>query len=191
MKLSFDNLTISYGDKQVISNFCETINAQEKIALMGASGIGKTSLINAIMSLISYEGNIQFDEKPELAVVFQENRLLPDHTIFNNIRIVSKLDNATINKYIKLLKLNPKDYVSTLSGGMKRRVAILRAMLAPSNLIILDEPFKGLDMDTKEIVMSFVKEKASDKTMIIITHDLLEANYFNCRTIELDAFCKQ
>ena len=93
-----------------------------------------------------------------------------------------------INSYIRRAGLEPSANVNTLSGGMKRRVAILRALLAPSNILIMDEPFKGLDSDTKELIMTMVKEKASDKTMILITHDISEAQFFNCRSIDISAY---
>ena len=189
MQIRINNLSITYEDKQVITHLCDTIASGEKIALMGASGIGKTSLINAIMNLISYEGDIQFDEPPIFATVFQEDRLLNDFTVFANIKIVTpQLSNHKITEVIESIGLNPKDLVRELSGGMKRRVAILRGILAPSNLLIMDEPFKGLDASTKDKVMTLVKEKASDKTMILITHDLSEAQFYNCRIIELCSY---
>lgn len=192
MKLLISNLNISYQEHTVIKDFNETINPGEKIALTGTSGIGKTSIINAIMGLIPFEGNINFGKTPQFSTIFQEDRLLPDHSVFGNIKITSlKLNNSVINECIEYFKLNPKDYVSTLSGGMQRKVAILRALLAPSNIIIMDEPFKGLDDETKELVMSFTKKKASDKTMILITHDLSEAKFFDCRIINVDAFSVQ
>ena len=184
--IKIENLNISYQDKEVIKNFSEHISKGEKLALLGLSGIGKTSLINALMGLVEYTGTISFSEAPQYGVVFQEDRLLPDFTVYDNVKITAtNHSNTEINQYIQSYNLNPKALISTLSGGMKRRVAILRAILAPSNLVIMDEPFKGLDADTKNKVMSIVKEKTSDKTMIIITHDLSEANFFNCRTIEL------
>lgn len=189
MQIKINNLNITYEDKKVIANLCDTIASGEKIALIGTSGIGKTSLINAIMNLISYEGDIQFDEPPIFATVFQEDRLLNDFTVFTNIKIVTpQLSNDKITEYIRSIDLNPKDLVRELSGGMKRRVAILRGILAPSNLLIMDEPFKGLDTNTKDRVMTLVKEKASDKTMILITHDISEAQYYNCRIIELCSY---
>lgn len=189
MQININNLNITYDDKKVIANFCDTIASGERVALIGASGIGKTSLINAIMDLISYEGDIQFDEAPLFATVFQEDRLLNDHTVFTNIKIVTpQLSNNEITEHIQNIGLNPKAFVRELSGGMKRRVAILRGALAPSNLLIMDEPFKGLDAHTKEKVMTFVKEKASDKTMILITHDISEAQFYNCRIIELCSY---
>ena len=68
---------------------------------------------------------------------------------------------------------------------MKRRIAILRAILADYNILVLDEPFKGLDADNKSAVMDFIQKKTSDKTVLLITHDLSEAEFFNCEIVNL------
>ena len=189
MSITISNLSIRYQNKEVIKNFSATIESNEKIALTGPSGIGKTSIINAILNLISYEGYISNDITPEYAVVFQEDRLCMGLSVYTNIKLTCpKMSRQDIYSYIHRIGLEPSTNVNTLSGGMKRRVAILRALLAPSNVLIMDEPFKGLDNDTKELVMTLTKEKASDKTMILITHDSSEAQFFNCRPLDISAY---
>ena len=78
-----------------------------------------------------------------------------------------------------------KKVVQNYSGGMRRRVAIVRAILAESDILILDEPFKGLDETLKYRVMDYVKEESKGKTVILVTHDITEANYLNARVISL------
>ena len=75
--------------------------------------------------------------------------------------------------------------VISLSGGMKRRVAILRAVLADYTTIIMDEPFKGLDDDTRKSVINYVKKMTSGKSVLLVTHDLSEADFFNCNILNL------
>ena len=192
MQINIENLSISYNNHTVIDKFSYTINSGEKIALVGVSGTGKTSIINAIMNLIPYEGNISFSETPRIATVFQEDRLIEELSVFTNIHMTANgLANNEIIDYINSVGLTPRKKVSELSGGMKRRVAILRAILAPSNLLIMDEPFKGLDRTTKELIMNLISKKASDTTMIIITHDMSEATYFNSRIINIDSYVSQ
>lgn len=192
MQINIENLSISYNNHTVIDKFSYTINSGEKIALVGVSGTGKTSIINAIMNLIPYEGNISFSETPRIATVFQEDRLIEELSVFTNIHMTANgLTNNEIIDYINSVGLTPRKKVSELSGGMKRRVAILRAILAPSNLLIMDEPFKGLDRTTKELIMNLISKKASDTTMIIITHDMSEATYFNSRIINIDSYVSQ
>lgn len=192
MQINIENLSISYNNHTVIDKFSYTINSGEKIALVGVSGTGKTSIINAIMNLIPYEGNISFSETPRIATVFQEDRLIEELSVFTNIHMTANgLTNNEIIDYINSVGLTPRKKVSELSGGMKRRVAILRAILAPSNLLIMDEPFKGLDRTTKELIMNLISKKASDTTMIIITHDMSEATYFNSKIINIDSYVSQ
>lgn len=192
MQINIENLSISYNNHTVIDKFSYTINSGEKIALVGVSGTGKTSIINAIMNLIPYEGNISFSETPRIATVFQEDRLIEELSVFTNIHMTANgLTNNEIIDYINSVGLTPRKKVSELSGGMKRRVAILRAILAPFNLLIMDEPFKGLDRTTKELIMNLISKKASDTTMIIITHDMSEATYFNSRIINIDSYVSQ
>lgn len=186
MAIEIKDLYIQFEDKTVLSSFNLFIEDNEKIALLGTSGIGKTSLINAIMKLIPYQGVINMPDNTLISAVFQEDRLFEGLTVFENIKMTcDKALVHTIRDSIIQAGLNPDDYVSGLSGGMKRRTAILRALLAPHNLLILDEPFKGLDNDTRLTIMNLVKEKTSHTTMLLITHDLQEASYFNCRQIVL------
>lgn len=189
MSITITNLNIQYDDNKILSNFSAQIDTNENIALIGPSGIGKTSIINGIMDLIPYEGNISHSIPPVFAAVFQEDRLCAGLSVYTNIKLTcGKMSRQEINSYIRRAGLEPSANVNTLSGGMKRRVAILRALLAPSNILIMDEPFKGLDSDTKELIMTMVKEKASDKTMFLITHDISEAHFFNCRLIDISAY---
>lgn len=186
MAIEIKNLSIRYSEKKIFDGFNLTIEDNEQIALLGVSGIGKTSLINAIMGLIPFDGTINIPVNTIIAAVFQENRLFEWLTVYDNIKMTcNKALQNDISEYILRAGLNLKDVVYSLSGGMKRRTAILRALLAPHNLLILDEPFKGLDNATRLSVMDLIKEKASQSTMILITHDAWEADYFNCRQIVL------
>lgn len=189
MSITITNLSIQYDDKKIINDFSAQINTGESIALIGPSGVGKTSIINGILDLIPYEGSISHSDTPVFAVVFQEDRLCPGLSVYTNLKVTcGKMPRQELNAYIKRAGLEPSSNIDTLSGGMRRRVAILRAILAPSNILIMDEPFKGLDSNTKELMMTMVKEKASDKTMILITHDISEAQFFNCRSIDISAY---
>lgn len=186
MSIEIKNLSIQYDDKKIFTDFNLSIGDNERIALIGSSGIGKTSLINAIMGLITFDGTISISDNTAISAVFQEDRLFEGLTVYENIKMTcDKALQNNICEYILRAGLNPKDIIYSLSGGMKRRTAILRALLAPHNLLILDEPFKGLDYATRLTIMDLIKEKASHTTMILITHDMWEADYFNCRQIVL------
>lgn len=192
MEIQINNLSIQYDDKIILRNFSEHISSGEHITLTGASGIGKTSFLNAIMKLISYDGEILLPKGTRIATVFQENRLIEGLSVYKNICMTANGHSSdSIKQHIALAGLNSETIVNTLSGGMKRRVAILRAILAPFDILILDEPFKGLDSDTKLTIMNMVKEKISERTMFLVTHDPSEIKFFNSRVIDFSSldFC--
>ncbi len=190
MEIQINNLSIKYENRIILKNFNNHISAGEHIALVGASGIGKTSFVNAIMKLISYDGEIIIPDNVRFSAVFQENRLFEGLSVYKNISMTARNYSADVLKEMVVLAgLEPETIVNTLSGGMKRRVAILRAIFAPFDILILDEPFKGLDTDTKLIMMDMVREKISEKTMILITHDPSETLFFNSRIIDFSSFC--
>ena len=119
------------------------------------------------------------------ATVFQEDRLCENLSAMQNVLMVVRnqskkdlLDQLKQDFYqVGLDDMYQK--VSTLSGGMKRRVAILRAMYANADIIFFDEPLKGLDDTTKEKVMLFIKERIKDKTVFWVTHDVDEYTVFD------------
>ena len=147
-----NSLTVQYDDNKVIDDFSYTIEPGRCYAVMGASGIGKTSLINAIMGLIPYTGTISCDEDFKISAVFQEDRLCEGMSASRNIKIVcdSKEQISRIPGLMSDFGLSDcvSRKVRNLSGGMKRRVAIIRALLSSHDLLIMDEPFKGLDETT-------------------------------------------
>lgn len=186
--ITIDSLTVQYEGNKIIDNFSYEFETGKFYAVMGPSGIGKTSLINCIMDLIPYTGVIEFHDKPVISAVFQEDRLCEGMSVSRNLKLVcrDKSDVLRIPEFLSAFGLPDcsQKKVSKLSGGMKRRVAIIRALLAPHNLLIMDEPFKGLDEATKLSVMDHVRETTPDDTVIMITHDLSEAEFFNASVIE-------
>lgn len=179
------DLSISYGNKKVINDLSFSFKNGFN-AIMGPSGCGKTSIANSILGLIPYEGIITA-ESDKFAAVFQEDRLCEGISVLKNLKMVCK-DVERINK--GLIHFNMQEEINSkpndLSGGMKRRIAILRALLSDYDNLILDEPFNGLDNGIKETVMKYIKEKASGKTVILITHNSSEAEFFNCNILHLN-----
>lgn len=181
--IKINALSIAYDGNTVIENFSYNFAPGSFTAITAPSGFGKTSLINAVMGLIPHGGSISFSEPPVISAVFQEDRLCEGLTALRNVtltasRLHSKQEILDAFEAVGLDGAAGRR-ACLLSGGMKRRVAILRALFAEHNLLLLDEPFKGLDSGTKLCAMAYLKEKTSADTVIMITHDTEEAAYFD------------
>jgi len=165
------------------------VAAGEKVALMGASGMGKTTLLRMLLGLEQPDAGTITANVKEMAVVFQEDRLCERASVYHNLSMVCKTKEqmAQIKPVLGALGLAgcERKKAASLSGGMKRRVAIARAILAGRQILLLDEPLKGLDEVTKHQVMLFMKEKMHGKTVLYITHEEDEARYFGCKVRKL------
>lgn len=180
MDIKLLHINKQFDNKPVLKDLSITFPQGRISCLMGPSGIGKTTLINLIMGLEKADsGTITGLEDKIISPVFQEDRLIEHWDAINNIKLVCSKDvtNKIIEDELNKVGLYEDRYkpVLTLSGGMRRRVALLRALLYDGNLLILDEPFKGLDKELKNRVIEYVKEKAKGKTVILVTHDLKNA----------------
>ena len=182
MAIEISGISKSFGEKQVLRGFDCTMKTGEVTSLMGSSGVGKTTLFNILLGLIPPDtGTIDGLDPLRLSAVFQEDRLCENANAVVNIRLVTgkAVSREEIMQALAEVGLDTESIgkpVSQLSGGMRRRVALLRALLAPAyDTLLLDEPFKGLDEETKARVMVYLKKKAAGKTMLIITHDYDEA----------------
>ena len=160
---------------------------------MGPSGCGKTTILRLIMGLEKTDsGMIQGGENKKLSVVFQEDRLWESFTAISNILSVApkKISQEEAIKHLEEIGLRDcfNKPVSQLSGGMKRRVAIVRAILSCGDLIILDEPFKGLDKESLNLAINYVKKHTLKSTVIVVTHSLEEAKLLEAdEIIHLDS----
>lgn len=166
----FDGLNIEFQDSRIS-------------CILGPSGVGKSTLFNIISKIESYDGGtIEGADKKRIAYVFQEDRLLEWKTVYENIAFViadEKDVKHRVDEAIKSVKLTgyEKYYPKELSGGMRRRVALARAFVYNPDIMILDEPFKGLDIALKEDVMNdFYEQWKKNKFLVIMaTHDIDEA----------------
>jgi len=146
---------------------------------MGPSGCGKTTLLNILIGFIQKDSGEISDIPAKKSAVFQEDRLCESFNAVSNVRLVCKknISNDEIRQNLGEIGLSESldRPVSELSGGMRRRVAIVRAVLADADIIFMDEPFKGLDDTTKAGVIEYVLCKTRGKTVIIVTHSMDEA----------------
>lgn len=168
------NIRKSFGENVVLDDFSHDFAEGKTTAILGRSGCGKTTLMNILMGLLSPDGG-EVVREGRISAVFQEDRLCENLSASANIRLVTgkRLPEAQIAEELTAVGLQGCDNkaVRELSGGMKRRVALLRALLSEYDILFADEPFKGLDTDTKLNVLGYFKEKTLRKTVVFVTHD--------------------
>lgn len=174
MNIEIKNISKSFNDKEVFKNLSLRINSGERIALVGKSGIGKTTFLRLLMKeLVPDSGEIIFSEDVRYSVVFQDNLLFENKTVYENIIFVKDISKEDVKKYLKTLYLEDiiDKKVCELSGGMKRRVAILRAIIYSGNLFIFDEALREVDLKTRDEIVNIINTMVKE-TLIITTHNL-------------------
>lgn len=177
MDIIVDSLNKSFGEQEVLKNFSYQFREGKTTCIMGESGCGKTTLIRILLGLETKDsGTVSGVSYGKISAVFQEYRLCENLSAAANIRFVCRrrLADSEINEAFLRVHLDDANQkpVRFLSGGMKQRVAIVRALLADSECIFMDEPLKGLDEDTKRMTADYICEKAAGKTLIVVTHDV-------------------
>jgi NitT/TauT family transport system ATP-binding protein len=178
------SLSKSFGDRQVLKDFSCSLPKGKTICIFGPSGQGKTTLLRILMSLETADGGgVEWYERPRISAVFQEDRLCTNLSALANCVLVmdSRLSRseakATALAALGRVGLAGHEHrpVRELSGGQSRRVALVRALVAEYGLLLLDEPFKGLDQRAKDAAIAYVKERTREKTVLLVTHDMAEA----------------
>lgn len=169
----FRNININYGEKELYTNYELNIEDNAITAILGPSGIGKTSLLQYISKRLT-------DENIQLSYVFQEYRLVPWKTSKKNLDFIyDEGCRLTSEEALTIvgLKDSTNKYPYELSGGMKQRINLARAIMKPGEFMILDEPFKSLDKKIKEEILLYFKKLIKDNkiTCIFVTHDIEEA----------------
>ncbi len=175
----------SFGDLVVLEDISMDFEKEGITCILGPSGCGKSTLLNIISgSIHDYGGEVVGFKEEEMSFVFQEDRLIPWLTIYDNMKLVlkSKYEDHELKQrileYVTMVGIEDYlfSYPSDLSGGMKQRASIARALAYGSKLIIMDEPFKSLDIKTKQqLLIDFKKICIETKaTVIFVTHDVEE-----------------
>ncbi len=188
--IELKNLNKAFGEKQVLKNLNWTIPEGSTSVIMGPSGGGKTTLLRILLGLEQADsGTVSGLEGKRLSAVFQEDRLCENVSAVSNLRLVNPaLSRKSAESMLAKLGLGDalRQPVRELSGGMKRRVAIARALCTEYDVLLADEPFKGLDEETKRRTMEFFSESVQGKTVIIVTHDPSEAEILEGRILLIE-----
>ncbi len=171
--LNVNRLTVSYGANTVVQDLSFSFPEHAVIGLVGQSGIGKTTLLNVLAGLIRPKSGEVKHSYQRPAYIFQEPRLFPWMTALENVSTVcndSKKASAWLVRLLPGLEVANK-YPGELSGGMKQRVSIARALSYEGDIYFLDEPFKGLDSETRQATAQAFFDAVHGKTVIMVTHD--------------------
>jgi NitT/TauT family transport system ATP-binding protein len=181
----FKNFSFSYPDKEIYKNFNTVFPGGKINVVLGASGVGKTTLLNALTGLSGFDGEIENMPK-NVSYIFQNDRLVKTISVEKNLDFVLK--NAICDKtarknaiydMAKLLEISDvlKRLPTEISGGQAQRVQMARAFLYPSEVMLLDEPFKGLDVSLKtRLIKKFLELWGRDgRTVVLVTHDVYDA----------------
>ena len=175
--LKLEGITHKYGRNVVIDDLSYEFESNRITLIKGSSGVGKTSLLNIAAGLIKSTSGSVTNTFDRISYVFQEPRLFEWLTALENVSIVSEDKKAKAMLSLLGLEDSLDKYPSELSGGMKQRVSIARALAYDSQLIILDEPFKGLDAERRSQVAETVFDQLKGKTVIMVTHDESDLKY--------------
>ena len=188
--LTIRGICKSFEGRPVLKNVSFDFPEAAVTALRGPSGCGKTTLVNIILGLIEPDaGDVLMPASARTAAVFQEDRLIEHFSAARNVRLTApaSVTDEQIRSALSELGLaqEGEKRVSEFSGGMRRRVAVIRAALFQPQFLLLDEPFKGLDEEMRERTAAFLRRNCAQATTILVTHDEAEAALMGA-TAELD-----
>ena len=191
--LNLCDLSFSYGDKTVLEHFSLSVKPGEIVAVMGASGCGKSTLLNLIAGLKKPTAGTVECHATRISYAFQEPRLFPWLTVEENLlAVLGARDDAAVELVDATLATvglsdAKKLFPSELSGGMKSRVSLARALVYGGDLFLLDEPFSALDEQLRTSLADALRKEFKKRgvTAIIVTHSLAEAEAMADRIITL------
>ena len=170
-------VSMAYGDKRVFSDLSLSFSSPGMYAILGPSGRGKTTLLRLIAGLERpLAGQVLLPQDARIAFCFQEDRLLPWRTVLENVALACG-DTHTARKALSRVGLSGEEssYPAALSGGMKRRASLARALAFDADVLLMDEPFRALDPEMHARMLSLVREAAQGRLLLLVTHDARDA----------------
>ena len=175
MDIAVNHLWKSYDGTPVLEDFSCSIPRGSCCALLAPSGAGKTTLLRLLLGLEQPDSGIILGIPARCGVLFQEDRLFPDLCAVSNVTSATSCSRGEATALLSRLGLedeSQKKPVRLLSGGQTRRVSLARALLAKGELLILDEPFTGLDDSTRQLCAAAIRDYRQGRTLVAVTHNL-------------------
>lgn len=185
--IELKDVTFAYGNRQILNNFNLSVKNGECVQLLGESGCGKTTVARIILGLEkNYTGIVTVPEK--ISAVFQEDRLIENVDVKKNLQLVlNSKQYSFAEELLKKFEMHDtlKKRVNLLSGGMKRRIALIRAIAFGGDALVLDEAFNGIDLKNKQIAAEIIKNEflLKEKTVLLITHVSEDAKLLSAKTV--------
>ena len=187
--MELKNVCKSFDGKAVLQNVSIKIEKGETVLITGVSGRGKTTLLRIMMGLTPPDSGEVLNAPESIAAVFQEDRLPSEFTPYVCVKMTAPHGDSRENILSHLAEVGLADSVnkpvSQLSGGMRRRVAIARAVICNADTVIFDEPFTGLDRDTKLKTIEYIKRHTQGKTLVFVSHDAEDETLLQARKIRI------
>lgn len=187
MKITIQDITFGYGATRICENVNWSLPETGTVCLWGPSGCGKTTLLRLLAGLEKPQSGKIVPTGYRVSMVFQEDRLLPWLTVHQNAALACS-DATNVDELLNSVGL--ADYADSMpdeiSGGQQRRVALVRALAADSDLLLLDEPFTGLDEDTKSLILPLIRKTSETKPVVLVTHIFDEAEALDATMLRLD-----
>ncbi|MBQ9859912.1 MAG: ABC transporter ATP-binding protein [Clostridia bacterium] len=187
MSLRMEHVSFAYGETAVCRDLSWQLPQAGVVCLWGPSGCGKTTLLRLLAGLEKPKQGRIFPADRKAAVVFQEDRLLPWLTALENVTLLGAKE-ETASRLLTVLGLTAEEQQAlptALSGGQQRRVALARALAADSEVLLLDEPFNGLDETTWREAIPLVAEYAATRPVVLVTHVRQQAEAVGAALISL------
>ena len=190
MLFSMTDVNKWYGENHVLKDICFGMGNSEIVCIIGPSGCGKTTLLDIISGITVPEEGEFIRNMENISYVFQEDRLLPWKTVYENIKIVDKsCSKEDCMKMINRVGLTGFEthFPSELSGGMRQRVSMARGFLYPAELLLMDEPLKSLDYMLRLDMIRYILHlwSSTKKSILFVTHEIDEAVLLGDRILVL------
>ena len=185
MVLECCDISVSFGEKQVLSGCSINLKAGEKAALMSPSGCGKTTYLRVMLSLLKPDSGTVLCNAERIGAVFQEPCLLPWCTALQNVNLVLSDSRKTVSEaaaWLEKVELvrDADRYPAELSGGMQQRISLARALAVRPQLLVLDEPFKGMDDPLISRMIRLILSEVPGAAIVLSTHRESDAEALGC-----------